>query len=162
PFKGTNPLIREAQMKICEKVKNTDLVCTLDVGEAEDIHPKNKRPVGERLALLARSKVYSEKVICSGPRFAKLKVTGNIATLSFNFTDGGLVATDAELKGFSIAGDDKTFVPAIAVIKGNKVEVSAAGISKPIAVRYAWGSAPESSFSNGTGLPAFPFRTDDW
>jgi len=162
PFKGTNPLIREAQMKVCEKIKNTDLVCTLDVGEAEDIHPKNKRPVGERLALLARSKVYIEKVISSGPRFAKLKVSDNVATLSFNFTDGGLVATDAELKGFSVAGDNKTFVPAIAVIKGNKVEVSAAGILKPVAVRYAWESAPESSFSNGAGLPAFPFRTDDW
>jgi sialate O-acetylesterase len=162
PFSGTLPEIREAQMKISERVPNTGIVGTLDVGEAGDIHPKNKRPVGERLAQLARRQVYGETVVSSGPRFAGLSVAGAVATVKLTHTDGGLVATGGTLQGFAVAGADEKFVEATAVIKGDTVEVSAAGVTAPVAVRYAWANAPVATLGNGAGLPAFPFRSDDW
>ena len=163
PFSGMTPEIREAQMKLSEKVPNAGIVCTLDVGEVNDIHPKNKRPVGERLALLARRQVYGETtLVSSGPRFAGLSVAGNVATVKLSQTDGGLVATGGTLKGFALAGADQTFVEATAVIKGDTVEVTAAGVSAPVAVRYGWANAPVTTLANGAGLPAFPFRSDEW
>jgi sialate O-acetylesterase len=163
PFSGMPPDIREAQMKISERVPNSGIVCTLDVGEVNDIHPKNKRPVGERLALLARRQVYGETtVVASGPRFAGLSVAGAVATVKLIHTDGGLVATGGTLKGFAVAGEDQKFVEATAVIKGDSVEVTAAGVAAPVAVRYAWANAPVATLANGAGLPAFPFRSDEW
>ena len=162
PFNGMSAEIREAQMKISEKVPNAGIVCTLDVGEATDIHPKNKRPVGERLARLARSQVYGETVVSSGPRFAGLSVAGAVATVKLTHADGGLVANGGTLKGFAIAGADQKFVEATAVIKGDTVEVTAAGVTAPVAVRYGWAGFPVTTLANGAGLPAFPFRSDEW
>ena len=162
PFKGMTPEIREAQMRIATTVPGTDLAATLDVGEAEDIHPKNKRPVGERLALLARRQVYGEAVADSGPRYQGLTVAGPVVTVRFTRTDGGLTVRGEALTGFVIAGSDRVFVPARAVIRGDTVEVSAPGVIDPVAVRYAWEPCPGVSLGNGAGLPAFPFRSDDW
>jgi sialate O-acetylesterase len=163
PFSGMTPEIREAQMKISERVPNAGIVCTLDVGEVNDIHPKNKRPVGERLALLARRQVYGETtVVASGPRFAGLSVAGAVATVKLSHTDGGLVATGGTLKGFAVAGADEKFFEATAVIKGDTVEVTAAGVTAPVAVRYGWAGFPVTTLANGAGLPAFPFRSDEW
>jgi sialate O-acetylesterase len=174
PCNGLLPEIRESQVRASDAIPNSGIVCTLDVGDAKDIHPVNKRPVGERLARLARAHAYGEKVVTSGPRFQALKVDGSQAIVSFTHTDGGLVANanaspdagkpDAAktLGGFMIAGADQKFVPATAVIAGNTVMVSSPEVAVPVAVRYGWAEAPESAFTNGEGLPAFPFRSDAW
>ncbi len=160
PFKNQPPEIREAQLLTLGKVKNTAMTVTTDVGDANDIHPKNKQPVGQRLALAAKALVYGEKIEYSGPLYDSMKASGNAIELSFKHVGGGLVAKDGDLKGFTIAGDDGQFVPAKAVIKGNKVVVSAEGVSSPKAVRYGWANVPDVNLYNKEGLPASPFRTD--
>ena len=180
PYKDMPPEIRESQARAIAALPVADIVCTLDVGDAKDIHPVNKRPVGERLARLARSLAYGEKVVTSGPRFQALKVNGSQAIISFTHTDGGLVATagsnsatatnagtgvaapTGNLGGFMVAGADQKFVPATAVIADNTVVISSPEVAAPVAVRYGWAEAPESTFANGAGLPAFPFRSDSW
>jgi sialate O-acetylesterase len=162
PFKGMPPEIREAQFRVSEKVANSGIVSTLDVGEAANIHPLNKRPVGERLARLARAGVYRQTVVTSGPRYRALTIQGNTATVAFTHADGGLAATGGTLKGFTVAGADQRFVDATAVIRNGAVEVSSPAVPAPVAVRYAWANAPEATLVNGEGLPSFPFRSDDW
>ena len=159
--KGLTPELREAQMRVATEMPRVGIVCTIDVGDPQDIHPKNKRPVGERLALVARSLAYGEKGVSSGPRYAGLTIEGSIAIVRFTATDGGLVANDGKLTDFTLAGADGNFVPAEARIVGTTVEVQAAGIVAPKAVRYAWANLPMAALSNGAGLPAFPFRTDE-
>jgi sialate O-acetylesterase len=156
------PEIREAQFRVSEKVANSGIVSTLDVGEADNIHPLNKRPVGERLARLARAGVYGQTVVTSGPRYRALTIAGNTATVSFTHADGGLDAAGGTLKGFTVAGADQRFVAATAVIRNGAVEVSSPEVTAPVAVRYAWANAPEATLVNGEGLPGFPFRSDDW
>jgi sialate O-acetylesterase len=131
-----------------------------DVGNETDIHPTEKEPVGTRLALAARVIAYGEKVEYSGPVYRSMKVEGDRAVLSFTHIGGGLVAKEGELKGFVIAGADGNFVAAKAVIAGDKVLVSSASVSKPVAVRYGWANTPEVNLFNEEGLPATPFRTD--
>jgi sialate O-acetylesterase len=160
PFKGQPPEIREAQLLTLGKVKNTAMAVTTDVGDANDIHPKNKQPVGQRLALAARAVVYGEKIEYSGPLYDSMKVSGASIELSFKHVGGGLEAKDGELKGFTIAGEDKKFVPAKAVIQGDKVVVSAEGVTSPKAARYGWLNIPDVNLYNKEGLPASPFRTD--
>jgi sialate O-acetylesterase len=160
PFKGQPPEIREAQLMTLGKVKNTAMAVTTDVGDANDIHPKNKQPVGQRLALAARALVYGEKIEYSGPLYDSMKVSGSSVELSFKHVGGGLVAKDGELKGFTIAGEDKKFVPAKAVIQGDKVIVTAEGVTAPKAARYGWLNVPDVNLYNKEGLPASPFRTD--
>ena len=159
--KGLTPELREAQMRVATEVPRVGIVCTIDVGDPEDIHPKNKRPVGERLALVARSLAYGETVTSSGPRFAGITIDGSKAIVRFTDTDGGLVAKDGALTSFTLAGADGNFVPAEARIVGTTVEVKAAKVSDPKAVRYAWANLPAASLFNGAGLPAFPFRSDN-
>jgi len=154
------PEIREAQLHTWQKVPRTGMVVITDIGEANDIHPKQKEPVGARLALAARALAYHEKIEYSGPVFDKLKISANRAVLSFTHVGGGLVAKDGPLKGFTIAGEDKKFVPAEAAIKGFTVEVSSKEVSKPVAVRYGWDYVPDINLFNKEGLPATPFRTD--
>jgi sialate O-acetylesterase len=160
PFKGQPAEIREAQLLTLSKSKNTAMVVTTDVGNADDIHPKQKQPVGERLALAARALTYGEKIVCSGPIYDAMKVAGDKAWVSFSHVGGGLVAKDGALKGFTVAGVDGKHVPATAEIKGDKVIVSAPGITEPKAVRYGWANVPDVNLFNKEGLPASPFRTD--
>ncbi|HEX3134143.1 MAG TPA: sialate O-acetylesterase [Planctomycetota bacterium] len=152
--------LREAQYLITTTMKNTGMSVTIDIGEGEDIHPKNKQDVGLRLALIALAKDYGKQIEYSGPIYKSLAVDGANAVVSFDHLGGGLSVTGDKLTGFAIAGEDKKFVWADAKIVGDTVVLSAAGVTKPVAVHYAWGDNPECSLSNKAGLPAVPFRTD--
>jgi len=160
PFNGQPPEIREAQFLTLAKSKNTAMAVITDYGDAKDIHPKQKEPVGNRLSLAARALAYGEKIVYSGPLYKEMKVAGSEVAISFDHTGGGLVAKDGDLKGFTIAGADGKFVPAKAVIKGDAVVVSAEGVIDPKAVRYGWINVPDVNLFNKDGLPASPFRTD--
>ena len=156
------PTVREEMLKTLA-VPKTGMAITIDIGEEKNIHPKNKQEVGRRLSLWALGTVYGKKVpTTSGPLPAGHKIRGSEAVLEFTHADGGLVAKDGELKGFVIAGEDKQWKPAQARIDGGKVIVSSAEVKQPVAVRYAWENWPTCNLYNGAGLPASPFRTDDW
>lgn len=159
PHQGQMPELREAQLLTSQTVPHTAMAVITDFGEATNIHPKHKEPVGTRLSLAARALAYGEKIEYSGPTFDSLRVDGGKAVLKFQHADG-LMAKDGELKGFTIAGEDKNFVPAKAEIKGDTVTVSADQVTKPVAVRYGWAKVPDVNLYNGAGLPASPFRTD--
>jgi sialate O-acetylesterase len=154
--------LREAQTMTL-KLKKTGMALAIDIGEAKDIHPKNKQEVGRRLALNALAKDYGKDVDYSGPMYKSMSVKGGEVIIKFTGTDDGLVAKGGEpLKGFAIAGADKKFVWADAKIKGNTVVVSSSQVAKPVAARYAWAHNPVCNLYNGAGLPASPFRTDTW
>lgn len=153
-------LVREAMLKTL-KLPKTGMAITLDIGEAQNIHPKNKQEVGKRLAAWALGTVYEGKGETSGPLPAGHEIKDGHVVLSFTHGEG-LTAKGGELKEFIIAGEDKQWHPAQAKIENNKVIVSSSAVPKPIAVRYAWKDNPEATLFNGAGLPATPFRTDDW
>jgi len=155
-------LVREAELKSLS-VPHTGMAITIDIGQSDLIHPKDKDDVGMRLAWWALGDVYGMKVpATSGPLPDKHEVKGAAMEISFSHANGGLVAKGGDLTGFVIAGDDKVWHPAIAKIDGDKVMVSSPDVPKPVAVRYAWDSNPTCNLFNGVGLPASPFRTDDW
>jgi sialate O-acetylesterase len=156
--------LREAQAMTAVSDPNGGLAVTIDIGEANDIHPKNKQEVGRRLALVAVSRAYSKKnVAYSGPVFDSMTVDGERARLKFKHIAGGLTAKDGKLKGFAVAGEDRKWAWADAKIDGpDTVVVRSDKVSKPIAVRYAWANNPVCNLYNQAGLPAVPFRTDDW
>lgn len=155
--------IREAQLQAFKTIPNTALAVTYDVGEWNDIHPLNKKAVAQRLFLGARKAVYGEKVTASGPVYKDMKVDGDKIIITFTETGRGLMAKGGELKHFAIAGADRKFVWADAIIKGNKVIVSSREVQNPVAVRYAWADNPDgANLCNKDGLLASPFRTDDW
>jgi sialate O-acetylesterase len=133
-----------------------------DAGNCRDIHPRRKEPAGVRLALAARAVAYRERIEHSGPGYQSLKTSGERATLTFTHLGGGLVAQGGELKGFMVAGADRKWFPAKAEIKGNTVIVSSPEAKEPVAVRYGWWDCPNVNLYNKAGLPASPFRTDDW
>lgn len=160
PFNGQPPEIREAQFLTLSKSKNTAMAVTTDVGDAGNIHPNKKEPVGQRLALAARALAYDEKLEYSGPLYDSMAVKDGKITLNFKHVGGGLLAKDGELKGFTIAGEDKKFVPAQATIQGATIVVSADGVADPKAVRYGWANVPDVNLFNKEGIPASPFRTD--
>ena len=155
--------LREAQTMALSEPK-TGMVVTMDIGDFTNIHPKKKKPVGERLALLALSRDYGKSdIIASGPHFSKSQVEGGKIRLKFAHADTGLVAKGGgDLTHFTIAGSDKKFVPAKAVIEGHSIIVSSDAVATPVAVRFAWGSGDEPNLANKAGLPASSFRTDDW
>jgi sialate O-acetylesterase len=159
PYKDLSPEIREAQFLTLSKSPNTAMVVTTDVGDANDIHPANKVPVGARLALAARALAYGEKIEYSGPLYKGITIKGNRIVVSFTHTGSGLVAKGGALKGFVIAGADMQFVPAQARIVGDTVEVWSDAIAKPVAVRYGWANVPDVNLYNKEGLPASPFRS---
>jgi sialate O-acetylesterase len=142
----------------------TGMAVALGTGAEADIHPKNKQEVGRRLAQWALADVYGVKdAVASGPLPAGHKVEGNRVVVAFRHADGGLVAKGGELKGFAIAGKDRAWKWAKATIQGETVVVESPEVPEPVAVRYAWASNPvEANLVNGAGLPASPFRTDDW
>lgn len=155
--------IREAQLKVAEAVSNTALAVTYDVGEWNDIHPLNKKAVAHRLFLGARKIAYGEKLVSSGPVYHTMKIEGCKIVLTFTETGKGLISKEGVLRHFAIAGKDRKFVWANAVIKENKVIVSNNEVEEPVAVRYAWGNNSEDgNLCNKEGLLASPFRTDDW
>jgi len=160
PYKDDVPELREAQFLTWKKTPNTAMAVTVDVGDALNIHPRQKEPVGDRLALAARALVYGEKIEYSGPEYDSMKIDGNKAILSFTHTGSGLVAKDGPLKGFTIAGSDKNFVDAKAEINGNTIVVSSDQVASPVAVRYGWANIPDGNLWNKEGLPASTFRTD--
>ncbi len=160
PFNAMPPEIREAQLLAWQATKNTAMVVTIDCGDADNIHPTHKQPVGARLALAARALAYGQSVEYSGPVFAKLKIKSHRAVLDFTHLGGGLVAKDGPLTGFTVAGSDGVFHPAGAEINKDTIVVSSPEVSQPIAVRYAWANVAAGNLFNQAGLPASPFETE--
>ena len=164
PGESNWALARESQLRTLS-VPNTGMAVTIDLGEWNDIHPLNKKDVGSRLALAARKVAYEEEgIVSSGPVYQSKKIDGDKIIMSFTDTGSGLIARGGgELKHFALAGADRKFVWASAYIKGDKVVVHSDKVPNPVAVRYAWADNPEgANLYNREGLPASPFRTDDW
>ncbi len=161
PDESTWAELREAQTLTLSQ-PHTGMAVIIDIGAADDIHPKNKQDVGLRLALWALAKDYGKELVYSSPMYDTMKTEGASIRLSFKNVGEGLSVKGDEAKGFAIAGADKKFVWAKAKLEGNDVIVSAEEVKEPVAVRYAWGNNPECNLYNSAGLPACPFRTDDW
>ncbi len=153
--------LREAQLWTLS-LPNTGMAVIIDIGDAEDIHPKNKQEVGRRLALNAQRLVYKEKIPYSGPIYKNMKIEDRKIRLYFDHVYQGLKAKGEKLTGFAIAGIDSNFYWADATIEGKTVVVSSTHVPKPIAVRYGWASNPVCNLYNSADLPASPFRTDEW
>lgn len=153
--------LREAQLRTLY-MPNTGMAVTIDIGEAGDIHPRNKQDVGLRLALPALANVYGQDVVYSGPIYNEMEIDGGSVRLYFDHIGGGLVTRGGALQGFAIAGADHVFVHARARIEEDYIVVSSPNVAEPIAVRYAWAFNPRANLYNAEGLPASPFRTDDW
>jgi sialate O-acetylesterase len=153
--------LREAQA-MALTLPRTGMATAIDIGEAGDIHPKNKADVGVRLALAARSTVYREAVVASGPTFADSVVDGRAIRVSLKNAAGLATRDGAAPRAFAIAGRDRKWRAATAVIEGEAVLVSSPDVAAPVAVRYGWADNPPVNLVNGAGLPAVPFRTDDW
>ena len=154
------PVVRDAQRRTLS-LANTGMAVTVDIGDATNIHPLNKQDVGKRLALAARAISYGERIEYSGPLFRQTAPDGQTMRVWFDHTSGGLQAKGGPLVGFEVAGADRKFVPAGAQIDGDTVVVSAAEVSQPRYVRYAWKDLPECNLYNGEGLPASPFRSGE-
>lgn len=154
--------LREAQT-MALALPSTGMASAIDIGEAADIHPKNKQDVGRRLALAARHVAYGQSLPYSGPMYRSMKQEGDGIRLLFEHAEGGLMTKDGEApKGFAIAGEDRKFVWANARIEGDSVLLSSPDVPRPVAVRYAWASNPVTNLYNQIGLPTNPFRTDQW
>ena len=163
PQESSWALLREAQAQTAAGVSNAGLAVAIDIGEADDIPPRNKQDVGKRLAMVAQKIAYKENIVYSGPVFKNIRVKGDKAIISFDNTGSGLISWSGELTHFAIAGNDKKFVWAQTRIEGDTVIVSSPLVKDPIAVRYAWADNPEGcNLYNKEGLPAVPFRTDKW
>lgn len=152
--------VRESMLH-CLSIPNTGMAVTIDSGDPSNIHPANKPLVGERLALWALAKVYGYPNTPSGPLPAGHKIQGSEIICHFLHGEG-LKAKGGELKGFSIAGEDRVWFPASANIEDGQVRVSSLQVKNPVAVRYGWENAPDANLVNGADLPASPFRSDAW
>ncbi len=171
PFKPISPLpgesdwaeLREAQLLATKTLPKVGMAVITDVGEERDIHPRKKGPVGTRLALAARAIAYGERIPYSGPAFKSIKIDDDKAILKFDHVGGGLVAKDGALKSFAICGTDHKWVWGIAEIQGNDtVVVSSPNVENPVAIRFGWADYPVVNLWNKEGLPASPFRTDNF
>lgn len=162
PHRSQYPEIREAQLMTYRSVANTGMAVTTDNGDSLNIHPRNKKLVGDRLALWALHTEYQKKdIVYSGPLYKSMKKDGDKIIISFDNVGTGLTSSDGKpLKEFQIAGEDNRFVPAHAEIKGSTVVVSSDEVKSPASVRFAWRNVPEPNLVNKSGLPASPFRTD--
>jgi len=154
--------IRESQALTAAHARNSCLAVTIDTGDPDNLHPKDKQPVGERLALCALANHYGEHVVYSGPILESVKRDHGAIRLRFKRADGGLVVKGPKLEDFEIAGEDRKWYWADAHIQGNTVVVSSPAVPNPKEVRYAWQSNPAATLFNAAGLPAVPFRTDSW
>jgi len=155
--------LRESQFLTAKHLEHTGIATAIDVGEAYDIHPRNKQEVGRRLALAARAQTYGEDIPFSGPVYKSHRIVGNTIRIKFDYNHRGLITPAGEkLKGFTIAGPDKVFYKADAWFDWDEVVVSVPEVEFPVAVRYGWADNPICNLYNGLSLPALPFRTDDW
>lgn len=154
--------LRDAQRRTLTALPNTGMAVTMDIGEADNIHPANKQDVGKRLSLWALNKTYGDKnIIFSGPLYKGFEVKGNKVIVSFTNTDGGLTSNNKPLKDFELQDADGTWKPATASIEGDKIIVSSDAVAKPAGVRYAYYSYAEGTLFNGKGLPASSFTSED-
>jgi sialate O-acetylesterase len=156
--------LREAQTRTLS-LPNTGMAVTIDIGNAHDIHPKNKQDVGKRLAAIALNNIYGQTMQYSGPVYESMAVEGNKIILNFSHTGSGLAVKDkyGYVRGFEVAGSDHHFHYAKAFIRGNQVVVSSDAVNEPLEARYAWADdAGDANLYNQEGFPAVPFRTDQW
>jgi sialate O-acetylesterase len=154
--------LREAQLLTLRALPRTGMAVTIDVGNANDVHPRDKQTVGRRLARWALATDHGREIEPSGPLYLAHERRGREIVLRFDHVGEGLVARQEGLPGFAIAGADRKFVWGRARIEGDTVVVSHPDVPEPVAVRYAWADNPPASLANRAGLPASPFRTDDW
>jgi sialate O-acetylesterase len=161
PAGGQWAALREAQAKALT-LPATGQAVAIDIGDPRNIQPRNKQEVGRRLALLAKAQVYGIPVDASGPVFESAVAEGKALRVHFLFAGEGLTAAGKPLQALEVAGTDRVFHPAKAVIEGDAIVVSSPLVPQPVAVRYAWSNAPEANLFSGTGLPAAPFRSDSW
>ena len=162
PEESSWAFLRDAQKETAEHLEHAGLAVTIDIGEADDIHPRNKYDVGKRLALQALAKTYGRELVFEGPMVQTYTVRGCEIEIAFRSAEGLTTSDGKAPAGFWIAGSDHVFHPAEARIEGEKVVVFSPGVEFPVAVRYAWGNNPSCNLVNAAGLPASPFRTDDW
>lgn len=153
--------LREAQTRALA-LPNTGQALAIDIGEAKDIHPRNKQEVGRRLALLARQRLFDIVGDDTGPTFVSATREGGSLRVRFTHAGGGLIARDKPVQSLEVAGADRVFHPAEGRIERDTLVVTAKAVREPVAVRYAWTNAPEANLHNGAGLPAVPFRSDTW
>jgi sialate O-acetylesterase len=153
--------LREAQAKVLE-LPNTGMAVTIDIGDAHNIHPRNKQEVGRRLALIAKARIYGIAPEVSGPVFAGANREGKALRVHFTSAGSELLARGGPVRSLEVAGADKVFYPAAAEIETDTLLASSPDVSEPVAVRYAWTNAPDANLYSDTGLPAVPFRSDDW
>jgi sialate O-acetylesterase len=156
--------LREAQTMTQDRLPNTGQAVIIDIGEAANIHPRNKLEVGKRLARWALARDYGRDIVCQSPRYESMEVNDGAVIVKFKDVGGGLRTVDAaEVHGFAIAGEDRKWVWAEArIIAPDEVAVSSKEVAAPLAVRYAWADNPVCNLYNNVGLPVTPFRTDDW
>ena len=152
--------LREAQSKALH-LEHTGMVTTIDIGEAADIHPKNKQEAGRRLALCALSHTYGKDIVSTPPQYDTYQIKGNQVYLYFRGEEKSFDTTH-ELKGFTMAGPDHRFYEAQARVEGDKIVVECPEVQIPVAVRYGWADNPECTLFGASGLPVSPFRTDNW
>ena len=155
-------VVRESMQWVAKNSPKVDTVSIVDVGDEKDIHPQKKQPVGARLAIAARALAYGEKITPAGPEYASVSFKETQANVKMNNAGAGLVAKDGELKGFTVAGEDRKFHKAVARIDGDTIVVSCDAVPAPKSVRFGWANYPVVNLWNKDGLPASPFRTDDW
>jgi sialate O-acetylesterase len=153
--------LREAQ-SMALALPNTGMAVAIDIGETDSIHPLNKQDVGRRLALAALANAYRREGEFSGPVYRSIESEGPRVRLRFDHAAGLAARNGGPLKRFAITGNDRRFVWAEALIEGESVVMSSAAVPQPVAVRYGWADNPDVNLVNGAGLPASPFRTDDW
>ena len=153
--------VREAQLGTLE-VPRTGMAVAIDIGEANDIHPRNKQEVGRRLALSALAQVYFQEMEYSGPLYGGMQIEEDRIRLNFSNSEGLKSKDGGPIKGFAIAGEDQKFVWADAKLEGDHVVISSPKVKAPVAVRYGWADNPDCNLVNAAGLPASPFRTDKW
>ena len=154
-------VVQEAQLQSVAKTPHTALIVTEDLGET-NVHYLKKEPAAQRACNLALSQVYGQGGDAACPAFKSIEIKGDRCVVSIDHAADGMKADGGTPKGFTVAGEDRKFVFADAVIEGDKVRVSSPSVSKPAAVRYAWADMPEVNLFNAKGLPLSPFRTDDW
>ena len=154
--------LREAQAVAAKAMPGCGIAMAIDIGDAANIHPRNKLEVGRRLALSALANTYGKNIEWSGPWYKSMEITPKGIRLTFDHAQSGLIAKGDKLTGFAIAGADRKFVWANAVIDGSAVLLSSPQVPAPVAVRYGWADNPVCNLYNKENLPAVPFRTDDW
>lgn len=153
--------VREAQA-LAMSLSNTGLATAIDIGEAENIHPRNKQELARRLSLVALANIHGKQVEYSGPAYKSSSIDGGKITVTFSHSTGMKPREGEVLRGFAVAGSDRVFHPSRAAVSGDSVVVECPAVPVPASVRYSWAQNPAGNLVNASGLPALPFRSDDW